>query len=145
VIGEHDGQHRFTVGQRRGIGVAAGEPLYVVRKEPRSGRVVVGPRSALAVTGVSVAGAMLQRHGAEVDRVKLRYRSRPMPCRVVGSPPAGRHRALQLELAEPAFGVAPGQTACLMRGEAVIGFATIAPQRNRAPTPTPEMELSYAR
>jgi hypothetical protein len=53
---------------------------------------------------------------------------------------------LTLELKEPAHGVAPGQTACLMRGDAVIGFATIAPPRMRpADTPTPDMELSHAR
>jgi tRNA-specific 2-thiouridylase len=143
LLGRHDGQHNFTVGQRRGIGVAAAEPLYVVRKE--ANRVVVGPREALAATEVSVAGAMLHRHAREVDRVKLRYRSRPVGCRVAGDEPAGRHRALTLELGEPVLGVAPGQTACLMRGDSVIGFATIAPSARRAPTPTPERELLHAR
>jgi tRNA-specific 2-thiouridylase len=143
LLGRHDGQHKFTVGQRRGIGVAAAEPLYVVRKE--ANRVVVGPREALAATEVSVAGAMLHRDAREVDRVKLRYRSRPVGCRVAGDEPAGRHRALTLELGEPVLGVAPGQTACLMRGDSVIGFATIAPSARRAPTPTPERELLNAR
>jgi tRNA-specific 2-thiouridylase len=144
ALAAHAGQHRFTVGQRRGIGVAGPEPLYVIRKE--RGRVVVGPRRALATTSVSVAGAMLFRDGAQVDSVKLRYRSRPVACEVAGGAPAGRHRALTLELREPAHGVAPGQTACLMRGDAVIGFATIAPPRRMpALTPTSEMELSYAR
>jgi tRNA-uridine 2-sulfurtransferase len=93
-----------------------------------------------------VAGAMLLRDASEVDSVKLRYRSRPVVCSVSGNPPAGWHRRLTLELGEPVHGVAPGQTACLMRGEAVIGFATIAPPRP-APSPTekPERELSYAR
>jgi tRNA-specific 2-thiouridylase len=144
VLGEHDGQHRFTVGQRRGIGVAGPEPLYVISKD--KGRVVVGPKAALATASVSVAGATLLRGAVEVDRVKLRYRSHPMKCKVAGDPPAGRHRSLTLELDEPALGVAPGQTACLMRGDAVIGFATISPPRTRpASTPTPERELSYAR
>jgi tRNA-specific 2-thiouridylase len=142
LLGTHDGQHNFTVGQRRGIGVAAAEPLYVVRKE--ASRVVVGPREALATADVSVAGAMLHRDAREVDRVKLRYRSQPVGCRVAGDEPAGRHRRLTLELHQPALGVAPGQTACLMRGESVIGFATIAPSARRAPTPTPERELVYA-
>jgi tRNA-specific 2-thiouridylase len=145
VVGEHGGQHRFTVGQRRGIAVAGPEPLYVVKKEPATGRVVVGPRSALAVTRVSVAGAMLHRDAAQVDRVKLRYRSQPVGCRVLGSPRAGRHRSLVVELEEPVLGVAPGQTACLMRGEGVIGSATIAPAARQAAAPTPERELSYAR
>jgi tRNA-uridine 2-sulfurtransferase len=144
TLRRHDGQHRFTVGQRRGIGVAAAEPLYVLRKH--ESRVVVGPKRSLATTSVSVAGAMLLRDASEVDSVKLRYRSRPVACTIQGDPPAGRHRTLTLELDEPAHGVAPGQTACLMRGDAVIGFASIAPPRTMpAPTPTPEMELSYAR
>jgi tRNA-specific 2-thiouridylase len=143
LLGTHDGQHNFTVGQRRGIGVAAAEPLYVVRKE--SQRVVVGPRRALATSEVSVAGAILHRDAREVDRVKLRYRSAPVGCRIAGDPARGRHRALTLELDEPAHGVAPGQTACLMRGESVIGFGTIAPSTRRAPTPTPERELLHAR
>jgi tRNA-specific 2-thiouridylase len=142
LLGRHDGQHNFTVGQRKGIGVAAAEPMYVVRKE--ANRVVVGPREALATTSVSVAGAMLHRDAREVDRVKLRYRSQPVGCRVAGDEPAGRHRRLTLELHQPALGVAPGQTACLMRGDSVIGFATIAPTAHRSPTPTPERELVYA-
>jgi tRNA-specific 2-thiouridylase len=143
VLGEHAGQHGFTVGQRRGIGVAAAEPLYVIRKE--SQRVVVGPRSALAATRVSVAGAMLHRDGELVDRVKLRYRSAPVRCRVTGAPAAGRHRRLAIELEEPVLGVAPGQTACLMHGDGVIGWGTIAPTARPTHAPTPESELSHAR
>jgi tRNA-specific 2-thiouridylase len=143
LLGRHGGQHRFTVGQRRGIGVAAKEPLYVVRKE--SQRVVVGPRQALATSEVSVAGAMLHRDASEVDRVKLRYRSAPVGCRIAGDLARGRHRTLTIELDEPALGVAPGQTACLMRGESVIGFATIAPTARRVQAPTPERELLHAR
>jgi tRNA-specific 2-thiouridylase len=145
TLGRHDGQHRFTVGQRRGLGVAGPEPLYVVRKEAASGRVVVGPRSALGATKVSVAGAILHRDAEDVDRVKLRYRSAPVRCRVLGEARAGRHPALELELDEPVLGVAPGQTACLMRGDGVIGSATIAPARRTVRTPTPERELLHAR
>ena len=71
-----------------------------------------------------VRNAHLRRPGERVDRVKLRYRSRPIDCAVSGA--AGRHDELWLELAEPAYGVAPGQTACLMDGEMVVGHATIA-------------------
>ena len=69
--------------------------------------------------------AMLHRDGARVDRVKLRYRSRPIACTVDGAAPAATP-SCALELAEPAYGVAPGQTACLMDGELVVGHATIA-------------------
>jgi tRNA-specific 2-thiouridylase len=63
-----------------------------------------------------------------VNRVKLRYRSAPLPASVLAECEvgAGRHRTLELTLAEPADGVAPGQMACLMDGELVVGCATIA-------------------
>jgi tRNA-specific 2-thiouridylase len=125
TLGQHRGQHRFTVGQRRGLGLAGSEPLYVLDKDARSGRVVVGPRAALQATRVAVRAARLHRDGARVDRVKLRYRSKPLRAYVAGDPPAGRHPRLALELDEPVLGAAPGQLACLMDGELVVGWATI--------------------
>ena len=126
VLGHHDGHQHFTVGQRRGLGVAAGEPMYVVRKEPDRNRVVAGPRSALATVRVILNDAVLHRDGALVDRAKLRYRSAPVRARLEGPPERGLHARLTLTLGEPAHGVAPGQTACLMAGERVVGSATIA-------------------
>jgi len=126
VVGGHDGQHLFTVGQRRGIGVAAGEPLYVIDKDADHNRVIVGPRSALRTTRVAVRNARLSRAGARVDRVKLRYRSRPIECRLAGDPGPGLHKDLELELADSVDGAAPGQLACLMDGDVVVGWGTIA-------------------
>jgi tRNA-uridine 2-sulfurtransferase len=124
VLGRHDGHAHFTVGQRRGVGVTAPEPLYVLEKEARTGRVVVGPRSALATRRIELEDARLHRDGARVDRAKLRYRSRPISCRVAGA--RGPHDRLTLELDEPVDGAAPGQTACLMEGDRVIGHGTIS-------------------
>jgi tRNA-specific 2-thiouridylase len=126
VLAHHDGQHRFTVGQRRGLGVAASMPVYVLDKEASSNRVIVGPRESLRTSRVAIRAARLHREGARVDRVKLRYRSRPLSARVLGDAPAGRHRSLSLELAEPVDGAAPGQLACLMEGDVVVGWGTIA-------------------
>jgi tRNA-uridine 2-sulfurtransferase len=127
VLGTHEGHHRFTVGQRRGLGVeAAGEPLFVLHKDAASRRVTVGPREALSADRVRIRGTRLHREGARVDRVKLRYRSRPLPARLPDGLPAGRHRDLELALSEPVDGAAPGQLACLMDGELVVGWATIA-------------------
>jgi tRNA-specific 2-thiouridylase len=123
VLGRHEGQEEFTVGQRRGLGVAAGEPLYVLRK--RGSRVIVGPKEALATRTVVVENAGLLRPGAEVDRVKLRYRSAPLRCRIQGNPQAGLHGRLVISLDEAVDGAAPGQTACLMRGDTILGWATI--------------------
>jgi tRNA-specific 2-thiouridylase len=128
VVGRHRGQHLFTVGQRRGLGIgAAGEPLYVLDKDATTNRVIVGPRSALRTTDVFIRNARLHRDAHRVDRVKLRYRSRPIPCRVAGHEPGpGRHDALHLALSEPVDGAAPGQLACLMDGELAVGWGTIA-------------------
>ena len=125
VLGTHTGQHRFTVGQRRGLRLAAPEPLYVIRKDAAANRVTVGPRSALARRSVQLSGATLHRPAGEVDRVKLRYRSEPVPCRVTSAAAAGRHGRLELELGDEVHGVAPGQTACLLRRDTVVGWATI--------------------
>ena len=105
-------------------------------KDAARNEVIVGPRPALQTARVHVRGARLHRDGARVDRVKLRYRSRPLACRLVGvgaggaggagGPGPGRHTALELELSEPVDGAAPGQLACLMDGELVVGWGTIA-------------------
>jgi tRNA-specific 2-thiouridylase len=141
LLGHHDGQHRFTVGQRRGLGIpAAGEPLYVLDKDASTNRVIVGPRRALQTTSVPVRHVRLHREGARVDRVKLRYRSRPIPCDVAGQHEPGSHKQLTLDLKEPVDGAAPGQLACLMAGDLVVGWGTIA----RAPADTAVRLLSGA-
>jgi tRNA-specific 2-thiouridylase len=131
LMGRHRGHHNFTVGQRRGLGIAAGTPLYVLATDPAANRVVVGSREELATRRVRVRDALLHRDGERVDRVKLRYRSKPIACKVEAA--AGRHAELSVDLAQAAYGVAPGQTACFMDGELVVGRATIAqPVRERS-------------
>jgi tRNA-uridine 2-sulfurtransferase len=124
VLGGHDGHHNFTVGQRRGLRVTAAQPLYVLDKDVATGRVTVGPREALQTTRVRLVGARLHRSREAVDAVRLRYRSAPIPCRVVED-----RGQLELELERPAMAVAPGQLACLMRGDCVVGDGTIARPR----------------
>ncbi len=127
VIGRHRGHHNFTVGQRRGIGVSAPEPLYVLDTDAGSNRVVVGSREQLAVNSVELRDAVLHRPGERVDAVRLRYRARPLPCRLEPDEAApGEHAELGVRLAEPAYGVAPGQTASLMSSDVIVGHATIA-------------------
>jgi tRNA-specific 2-thiouridylase len=72
----------------------------------------------------------LHRDGARVNRVKLRYRSRPIPCHVTGDPGPGRHNGLTIDLQQPVDGAAPGQLACLMDGDLVVGWGTIARTRD---------------
>ncbi len=125
VLGRHRGQHRFTVGQRRGIGLTATQPLFVLAKDAASNRVTVGPHADLLSDRVLVRGARLHRPGSRVDRVKLRYRSRPLAARLSGAPGTGRHRTLELTLGEPVAGAAPGQLACLLDGDVIVGTGTI--------------------
>jgi tRNA-uridine 2-sulfurtransferase len=106
--------------------VAAPEPLYVLATDASANTVTVGRREELATRAVGLRNAVLQRDGERVDAVKLRYRSRPLAAAVAGDTGAGRHERLRIELEEPAHGVAPGQTAVLLAGEAIVGHGTIA-------------------
>ncbi len=115
VLGRHRGHHGFTVGQRKGLGVAATEPLYVLATDARANTVTVGPREELATRTVHVRG--LRLHGAEPDAVRLRYHAPALRCRLDGH---------QIHLDEPFDGAAPGQTAVFLRGDAIVGCATIA-------------------
>jgi tRNA-specific 2-thiouridylase len=126
LLGRHRGQHGFTVGQRRGLALGGREPLYVLDKDAESNRVVVGGREDLLSDRVAVRAARLHRPGARVDRIKLRYRSQPLPARLAGTPPAGRHAALTVHLEAAAEAAAPGQLACLMDRDQVVGWGTIA-------------------
>ena len=125
VLGRHRGQHLFTVGQRRGIGVDGGGPLYVLDKDADRGRVTVGPRAALRA----------DRRGRPRRQPAPRRRSggpgqAPLPLAPAAGeagrgPAGGTPPALSIELDEPVDGAAPGQLACLMDGELVVGWGTI--------------------
>ena len=112
-IGTHAGHRHFTVGQRKGLRLGLPEPMYVLAKDGATNTVTVGSRDRLATTEVHVRDLVLH---APPDHVKLRYRTRPLPCTVQGD-------AVLLE--EPVDGAAPGQVAVFYRGDAVVGTATI--------------------
>jgi len=122
-VGRHEGTWRFTPGQRKGVGVAAGRPLYVLRTESRAGAVVVGPREALARRRVSARGRLYVP--VERAEAKLRYRSPGVPARVL----AGA-RGFHLELDEPAYGVAVGQAAVLYENDVVVGYGLVTTARD---------------
>jgi tRNA-specific 2-thiouridylase len=125
TLGRHRGHHDFTVGQRRGIGVSAPEPLYVLATDAAANTVTVGTRAELEQRSVRVRDVVLHREATAVDAVKLRYRSRPLPATVAAAG-KGRHPSLDVELGEAFAGVAPGQTAVLMAGDRIVGHGTIA-------------------
>ncbi|HWX09807.1 MAG TPA: tRNA 2-thiouridine(34) synthase MnmA [Gaiellaceae bacterium] len=118
TVGGHDGFWRFTPGQRKGIGVVAERPLYVLDSDPQANTVRVGPRESLAQRRVSAAGRLY----VDVDRAdaKLRYRSPAVSARV-----AATSGGFELELDEPAYGVASGQAAVLYEGDAVVGCGAV--------------------
>jgi tRNA-uridine 2-sulfurtransferase len=117
-VGTHRGHWRYTPGQRRGLGVNGGRALYVLRTEPPTNTVVVGPREELAVTSIDARGR-LYVPVAEAE-VKVRHRSVP-----VGASVSETHDGFTLELAEPAYGVARGQFAVLYDEGAVVGAGAI--------------------
>ena len=122
VLGTHRGIAHFTVGQRKGIGIAAPEPHYVLRVEPASRRVVVGPARALAQTRVRLGevnwlGSPLVPGEPLAVSAKLRSTQPPVPATLHAR--AGGEA--ELALAEPAGAVAPGQAAVLYDGERVLG------------------------
>ena len=118
-LGRHRGAHAFTVGQRRGVGVGGRDaPLYVTGTDVASNTVTVGPRAALLTTRVRLSDVRLRAPAEEIAQVRLRYRAPAVPCTLRGE---------ELELREPVWGAAPGQTAVFLRGDRVLGCATIAP------------------
>ena len=121
-LGEHNGHHNFTVGQRRGLGVGGGEPLYVLASDSATNRVVAGSRDQLATSRIRIRDAKLHRPAERVDGVRLRYHSPRRQCRVEVN---GDPREAIVALAEPVDRVAPGQVACLLDGDLVVGHGTI--------------------
>jgi tRNA-specific 2-thiouridylase len=125
VVGEHRGTFRFTVGQRRGLGVAGPQPSYVLEVDAAANRVVVGPGELLARRGLVadrvhwVAGEAPDQRPFEAD-VRIRYRSVPVPAviHVVED-------ELRVEFRRPQRGVAPGQSVVVYRGDELLGGARI--------------------
>jgi tRNA-uridine 2-sulfurtransferase len=126
VLGEHDGTFAFTIGQRRGLGVATGERAYVVGVDARDNRVVVGPESLLLRRGLVadrvswVAGTPPSDAPFEAE-VRVRYRGDDAPAVVepIGS------GSFRVEFREPQRAIAPGQSAVVYRGDEVLGGGRI--------------------
>jgi tRNA-specific 2-thiouridylase len=121
VLGTHAGYWRFTPGQRRGLGIGGGEPLYALRTNAATNAVVVGPRTALARTTVRADGRLYVP--VERAEVKVRYRSPAIGADVEPAP-----RGFLLSLDEPVYGVAPGQSAVLYEDDAVVGCGLVSPR-----------------
>jgi tRNA-uridine 2-sulfurtransferase len=124
AVGRHRGHHNFTVGQRRGIGVSAPEPLYVVATDAAANTVTVGTRADVETRQIEIRDVTLHRDGARVDAVRLRYHSPALPASIGAAGP-GCHEALAVDLGAEFVGASPGQTAVLLEGETIVGHGTI--------------------
>jgi tRNA-specific 2-thiouridylase len=124
VVGEHRGQHRFTIGQRRGVGVALGHPIFVVAKDSAANAVRVGPRERLTSTACTAAEANwlvdeLALTGWTPVLAKYRYNSTPIPALArlaapgPGPTPSGRTGRFNVRFESPQTAVAPGQAIVL--------------------------------
>jgi len=128
ILGQHSGVIHFTVGQRKGIGIAAAEPLYVLRLDAARRRVVVGPKAALARSRVTLRelnwldGAAIPAGGRAVT-VKLRS-AQPAVAAVIF--PGDTADTARLDLATPEYGVAPGQAGVVYDGDRLLGGGWIA-------------------
>jgi tRNA-specific 2-thiouridylase len=135
VVGRHDGIEHFTIGQRKGLGVAWSEPLHVVRLDGAMNRVVVAPRRE-AARGDALVGAVNwvsiepPQEPLEVA-VQVRYRSGPEPARLIPLPATDADRAAdrphrcRLEFDEEQFSITPGQAAVFYSGEMLLGGGLI--------------------
>ncbi len=122
ILGEHEGIHRYTVGQRKGIGIGGSpEPLYVIRLDAEENRVVLGPRAALAVTALEAGGlnwiAIPELTGERAARAKLRSTMQEAACAI--SPLAGDR--VRVTFDAPVYGAAPGQSVVFYEGDVVLG------------------------
>ena len=135
VVGQHDGIEHFTIGQRKGLGVAWSEPLHVVKLDGAMNRVVVAPRRE-AARSEAVVGAVNWVSMAPPPEpieltVQVRYRSGPERARLIPLPAtdadraAGRPHRCRLEFAQPQFSITPGQAAVFYAGEVLLGGGLI--------------------
>lgn len=118
-VATHDGIAGFTVGQRRGLGVAVGEPRFVTRIEPTTATVVIGDRRDLAVQTVDLAQVTWAHEAATEGPVMAQYRAH-------GDPVAAWLTGSTLKFDEPQEAVAPGQTVAFYDEDVVLGGALIA-------------------
>ncbi len=123
-VGQHAGIHRFTVGQRKGLGVASAAPLYVTRVDAATGRVHLGPLDALLSTSATLSDVVLSPRVTLPlhARVRVRYRHDGVPAALTASPEAG---GVEVRFDEPVRAVTRGQVAVFYDGERVVGGGRI--------------------
>jgi len=123
ALARHGGVAAFTVGQRRGVGVALGEPAYVTAIDPQAGRVQLGPREELARPGCRVVEVNWQAQARPARAlVQLRHHHAPEAAALSVEPDG----AVRVDFERPSFAVTPGQSAVFYEGDTVLGGGRIA-------------------
>lgn len=128
AVGNHDGVHRFTVGQRKGLGIALGRPAFVTRIDATTGTVHVGGEDALQRTSADLDDLVLA-DGVVLParaRVRVRYRHEGADATVAARGQGGGARAARVVFDRPVRAVTPGQIAVLYDGDQVIGGGRVA-------------------
>ena len=122
VVGEHQGYEAFTVGQRKGLGIALGEPHFVVRIEPETRQVVIGPKPSLEQAGLIANEANWLIDPSDLPEhvsVQIRYNGQPKPGTI--SIDSDDPERFEVRFDEPQLAVAPGQAAVVYQGSRVLG------------------------
>jgi tRNA-specific 2-thiouridylase len=121
VLGRHRGLHRYTVGQRRGLGLSTGAPLYVLRLDPAETRVVVGPREELGRRDLTASGvnwiAGAPPDGPRRVTARIRHRHADAPATVTAD--VSGHASLTFDA--PQLAITPGQAVVFYDGDVVLG------------------------
>lgn len=125
VLGTHTGVHHYTIGQRKGLGIAHSEPLYVIALDAANNRVVVGDRDSASQSDCTVSRvnwvSIAPPTTPVTAEVQVRYRSAPTPCTVV--PLSGDRVRILFD--EPQFSITPGQAAVWYDGDRLLGGGII--------------------
>ncbi len=140
VLGQHNGIHHYTIGQRKGLGISAPNPLYVVGIDPGRNQVIVGDRESAVQTECTIKRvnwvSISPPNNPIRAQVQIRYRSPPQPVTVIPiNPPEGAEidpkigSGVKLIFDQPIFGITPGQAAVWYDGDLVLGGGIIDIQK----------------
>jgi len=131
ILGTHQGVHHYTIGQRKGLGIAAAKPLYVVGLDAKSNQVIVGDRDSIQSPECTVSRvnwvSISQPRTPIAAEVQLRYRSKPVPVTVIPIEDSTLDQRVKLVFDDPQIGITPGQAAVWYDGDVVLGGGILDP------------------
>lgn len=127
ILGQHNGIHHYTIGQRKGLGIAAAHPLYVIGLDVAKNRVIVGDRDSAGKANCTIKKvnwvSISEPQTAIEAEVQIRYRTTPVKAKIIPLP----DNRVQINFDEPQFGITPGQAAVWYNGDILLGGGIIEP------------------